>query len=339
MLKLQIVKDDKDALSMTQPEVSVLVVTFNHAQYIKQCLDSLLSQDYVNYKIYIGDDCSTDGTAAIIRDYASKYPEKIKARLNEANMGSHPNFKKLIGECSSDWFAICEGDDFWIDNSKLTKQMKALANNPNCIMCFSQAVVLDVNKTRFSNSFLLSPPTQRRIFTREDFLRNDFAQNCTCVYKKDSYLKLGDWHSNFIFGDYSFQLESLKEGDAFFINEPLAVYRVHATGIWSNNTEISRLRHQIEFLAFYYKKELDTDAKNQILKNMIEKYSRLLRLRLRENLKGAAAIQVAGYLRKATMLKYAWRVIRLLHFQSIVFKMIQIDIGRSGSNTTNALTA
>lgn len=115
--------------------VSVSCLTFNHAPYIRQCLDGFLMQK-TNFKfeVLIHDDASTDGTEEIIREYEKKHPDIIKPLYEETNQyvlgrrGSKTfNYPRAKGK----YIALCEGDDYWTDPLKLQKQVDFLEANIN----------------------------------------------------------------------------------------------------------------------------------------------------------------------------------------------------------------
>jgi glycosyltransferase involved in cell wall biosynthesis len=106
------------------------MITYNHENYIREAIEGVLQQKCkFTIELVIGEDHSTDNTASIIKDYEIQYPDLIKARFNEINLGLIPNFLKTIEECSGKYIAICEGDDYWTDPYKLQKQVAFLEDN------------------------------------------------------------------------------------------------------------------------------------------------------------------------------------------------------------------
>ena len=104
-------------------KISILVVTYNQEKYIQQCLDSILMQQIdFEYEVIIGDDCSTDNTAAICDLYAEKY-SNFHVYHHPKNLGHVGNWEFCLNQCHGEYIAILEGDDFWIDNRKLQKQV------------------------------------------------------------------------------------------------------------------------------------------------------------------------------------------------------------------------
>lgn len=113
-----------------KPLVSVAVLTYNSESTIRQCIDSILMQEAdFDYEIVVGDDCSTDGTPGILADYSKRYPSKFVLLMNETNEGVSRNNNKVLSHCNGKYVAMCEGDDYWLDKEKLSRQVKFLENN------------------------------------------------------------------------------------------------------------------------------------------------------------------------------------------------------------------
>ena len=119
--------------------VSILCTAYNHEQYIAQTLDSFLSQQTdFPFEILVSDDASTDGTAAIIRDYALRYPGVVRAFLMKENFFSKGgNFytEYFFPNARGKYICICEGDDYWCDDSRLQRQVDFLEGHPDYSAC------------------------------------------------------------------------------------------------------------------------------------------------------------------------------------------------------------
>jgi glycosyltransferase involved in cell wall biosynthesis len=142
----------KEAIPITEqkwpkdyyPMVYTRTMTYNHEPYIRDCIEGILMQKTTfPVRVLIHDDASNDKTAEIVREYAEKYPNVIKAYFQEVNSYSQKDradFKRLrepfqrwrIGK----YEATCEGDDYWTDPYKLQKQVDFLTNHPECAICF-----------------------------------------------------------------------------------------------------------------------------------------------------------------------------------------------------------
>ena len=127
--------------SQEHPLVSIQCMVYNHEPYLRQCLDGFVMQR-TNFKFeaIVHDDVSTDGSAAIIREYAEKYPDIIKPIYETENQYSKKDgsLDRIMREaCNGKYIAICEGDDYWIDPLKLQKQVDFLDANLEYGMCYT----------------------------------------------------------------------------------------------------------------------------------------------------------------------------------------------------------
>jgi glycosyltransferase involved in cell wall biosynthesis len=112
------------------PLASILVCTYNHAPYIKECLESLANQiTNFDFEVLVGEDCSTDDTRNIVLQLAERYPERIKPILNSSNLGANANSRNIRSQARGKYIAICEGDDYWQRSDKLQLQVDILEND------------------------------------------------------------------------------------------------------------------------------------------------------------------------------------------------------------------
>ena len=116
-----------------QPDVSVAMMTYFHEKYVAQAIESVLSQktDYT-YEIVVSDDGSTDGTRDILKKYAEKYPNIVKIHFNSVNQGISKNNFLTRSYCQGRYIATLSGDDYWLDETKLQKQVDFLDTHPEC---------------------------------------------------------------------------------------------------------------------------------------------------------------------------------------------------------------
>ena len=111
------------------PKVSICVISYNQEDYVRECLESIITQkaDFY-YEIVVGEDCSTDNTAKIIELFAETH-DNIRLLDNTSNLGVLPNFIRTLRACKGKYIAFCEGDDYWIDENKLQTQVDFLEQN------------------------------------------------------------------------------------------------------------------------------------------------------------------------------------------------------------------
>jgi hypothetical protein len=239
-------------LGSTDIKVSVAMITYNHEQFIAQAIESVLMQQTdFTVELVIGEDCSTDGTRSIVQDYASKHPGKIKPLLHPQNLGpvdspGKKNFVSVFSACRGKYVAILEGDDYWTDPLKLQKQVDFLEAHPECSICFHRFIA------RFEDGSNRPPhvsmvPHGGSIFSLEDLLVQNFIGTATVMYRQGVVPELPDWYFTLSTGDRSLHTLHAEHGMIGFIDEIMAVYRVHAGGVWSVSSSAHRLAVQMAF--------------------------------------------------------------------------------------------
>lgn len=209
--------------------VSIFMMAYNHEEFISQALGGILIQntDFA-VEIVIGEDKSTDKTRSILLDYAQKYPNKLKLILHNKNIGANKNQMSVLNACDGKYIAFCEGDDYWTDSRKLQRQIDFLEANPDFSVCFHPVKVVyeDGNKEPE-----ITNENQAETTTFEDLALNNFIYTVSCVFRNNS-LHLPDWFYKMPAGDYPLHLLNAQYGKIGFINEVMAVYRVHKGGAW-----------------------------------------------------------------------------------------------------------
>lgn len=170
--------------------ISVIVVTYNQEATIARTLDSILSQRLdADLEIVVGDDCSTDGTERICRDYASRFPGRITYLRRAANMGVVRNYFDCIGHARGELLADCAGDDFWIDDRKLQKQLDYLMAHPDVTMVATDFMCRDEQTGALTRHPEAPAPVGTEVFGRGDLLVPVLSQKrlihlCTALYRK-----------------------------------------------------------------------------------------------------------------------------------------------------------
>lgn len=204
--------------------VSIFMLTYNQEKLISQAIEGVLMQKTnFRYELVIGEDSSTDQTAKICKEYAARYPEKIKLLLNNENIGIGANYIKTYQECTGKYVAICDGDDYWIDPLKLQKQVDFLEKNSD------YRIVYTNNYNLFSSGVVTEPNNYDRPQTTffEDLIQGNYIASVTVLFKREPLTeKMCNWIPHFPFGDWpTYLLVLAGGGNIFFLDESTAVYR------------------------------------------------------------------------------------------------------------------
>lgn len=167
-------------------DLSIVVVTYNHEKYIKMAMESILKQqlDY-SFEVWIGDDCSSDKTKIILKQYMNKTPQNFHYIFREKNIGPDANFLDLYNRTTGEYLIVLEGDDYWIEPLKLQKQLDFLKNNPSYIAVAHNTVVVD-REGNVSKDYSY-PECKNKEYTLYDFRTNIFAGQTTTIMSKNYY--------------------------------------------------------------------------------------------------------------------------------------------------------
>ena len=236
-----------------KPLVSVCVQTYQHAPYIKECLDSILMQKTnFEFEIIVGEDNSSDGTREICMEYAKKYPNKIRLLLhhreNNIRINDTPSgrFNFLYNLCSArgKYIALCEGDDFWLDETKLQKQVEYLEKNTDCTISFHRTKFYnkncpDQNLTQGPNKI----PKDSKFQMKDAILGGgNFMATNSMVLLRQNIKSWAAWMTEAPVGDIPLMLASASRGRIGYINEIMAAYRVSTAESWSRSMDSKNRR-------------------------------------------------------------------------------------------------
>jgi glycosyltransferase involved in cell wall biosynthesis len=269
-------------------KVSVAIITYNHEAFISQALESVLMQQVnFDYEIVLGDDCSTDSTRNIAIGYQQKYPDKIRLLQNESNLGASRNLVSTIEACQGQYIALLEGDDYWICQEKLQKQVDYLDRHPECAMCFADCLILYEDNSQESSTTQPTDQTlKEEIFDLEDFLANKFLwSTCTAIYRRGIFGEFPKWYCSELrnYGDRTLWTLIARHGKIGIIHEVMGVYRVHSGGVWSGASEIQALKNGLHMAEVTFRYcDLNLNCK-RLLSQTIYRYSYNLSLACEKN--------------------------------------------------------
>lgn len=267
--------------------VSVCVVTYNHANFIKKCLDNILMQEVnFSYEILLGEDASNDGTREICKEYARKHPNKIRLFLrsrkdviyyNDKPTGRY-NFIQTMKEAKGKYVALCEGDDYWTNPLKLQKQIDFLNANSAYSLCYHRVRGLYPNQKEKPTACAFLENTT---ITKTDLYRNNIIPTCSVVYRNHG--QFIDEFAQLPFGDWPLHLQSLRLGKGYYMHETMGVYSIHHNGYWSQEGELYKIQ---QFISVYdiFKKNFTSNKREVKLFNQAfaKMYAYLVITKLKE---------------------------------------------------------
>lgn len=224
-------------------KVSVLVIAYNHEASIRKCLDSILIQKTnFDFDIIVHDDCSTDRTANIIKEYEQKYPDKIKPIYQTENQYSQGRLVNACIEmyelCDGEYIATCESDDYWTDENKLQIQVDLLDKNPDCVMCGHQSTINDTVNNRqtlqVTNHHISTLPDNKTF--KWNIYNAIYCHTSSRMYRsyilKERFKKSKD-----MIGDVKLFYWALSQGNMIYINKNMSTYNYNGKGIYSKLDE------------------------------------------------------------------------------------------------------
>jgi len=232
------------------PAVSVLLVTCNHAKYVAQAMDSILMQrtDF-DFEIVVADDCSSDSTLTIIKEYEKKHSQ-LRVLPAENHVGISRNYQRGFAACRGKYIALLEGDDYWISPRKLQAMSAFLNRNPHCSFCFHRLIRYDQHPEKVA----IHPAhwTVEQILTVNELAGGNFIGGfSTCVYRREIVAALKPQLWELDIREWFFNLAVAEHGPIGYVPQILSVYRAHPEGIWSLKSQSETLPELLELIDSY----------------------------------------------------------------------------------------
>jgi glycosyltransferase involved in cell wall biosynthesis len=223
-----------DSMGESHPGlVSVIVVTYNHAEFVREAIESVLAQSYRDLEIIVTDDGSVDGTQEILKEYERRFPDKISLVLYRTNTGIAPNVNRGLAVAKGEYIAWLGGDDMMLPE-KISKQVALLRQRPEAVGCTHDAEVFESESGKvvglFSESYngksglreggieLWFDPAYRMLPSAMMF-----RSVARPAHGFDERLKMAN--------DWLFDIELFRNGKCCVLNEVLTRYRRHGGNV------------------------------------------------------------------------------------------------------------
>ncbi len=230
-------------------KLSVCMITYNHEQFIEQAVRSVMAQvaDF-SYELVIGEDCSTDRTREILVRLQREFPDTIRLRLNEHNIGMQRNLVQTFQACRGEYIALLEGDDFWTSPLKLQRQADFLDAHRECVLCFHRAEVV---YEQFPEVRHLFPAGEfPRVSTIDMLLKANPMATCSVVVRNNLIPAFPAAFYDLKIGDWALHLMHAQHGQIGYIDEIMGTYRIHAAGAWSSISQTAIVQNTSAMLDF-----------------------------------------------------------------------------------------
>lgn len=220
------------------PLVSVAIITYNQKEYLKECIESVLAQDYENIEIVVADDCSTDGTQNMLKEYDKKYPNKFVLKLSDKNQGITKNSNLAHFACSGKYIAWMGGDDLML-LGKIKKQIEYMEKNPECTICYHNLDVFQSKTNETLYYFNEKYKYEGDVYTAIKY--GTFNGACSTMVRKDKTPKNGFNELIPMASDWLYWVEILHNGGTInYIDKVLGRYRKHDNNITKQTIKINQ---------------------------------------------------------------------------------------------------
>jgi glycosyltransferase involved in cell wall biosynthesis len=212
------------------PQVAVIVVCYNQAAFVRQCLDSVLEQTVLGQLIIV-DDASTDGSQQVIKDWVVERSVVARVILHETNQGICRTGNDGARAVSAEYMAFVAADDYWLPG-KLARQLQILENLPAIYgMVYGDALLCDeagiLSKNRFIGNQTRRIPEQRPSgWVFRDLLRGNFIPAPSVLMRTACFTDLGGFDESLLFEDLDFWLRLAQRYKVWYESTPLTVYRI-----------------------------------------------------------------------------------------------------------------
>lgn len=234
---------------MTAPVVTVVMVTYQHARFVRRSLEGALGQDApFPFEVLVGEDGSTDGTREICVELAARHPDRMRLFLRDrkdmiridGRATGRTNFLKLMAELRGEFVALLEGDDGWTHPHKLVRQVEYLRAHPEAAACYHRLEMRRADDESLVGTLpAIDPVAPRRT---ADLVRGNGIGTASILYRRSALPTAypeAFWH-HAPMGDLPLHILASLHGDIHFLPETMGIYRV-GSGHWSTRSRLETI--------------------------------------------------------------------------------------------------
>lgn len=238
-------------------KVSVYCFAYNHEKYIRDALEGFVNQKTnFPFEVIVHDDASTDKTVSIIKEYELKYPDIIKPiyqKENQHSKGVNKLYSFMLPVTHGKYIALCEGDDYWTDSSKLQRQYDYMEDYPRCSLVAHRAQTLNMYNGEFCD--YTTYQFQDNKLTATQIIENQgYFPTASMFFRKEFYEKNREFLLSIENFDYAIKILLATEGEVYVLPEIMSVYRKGTEGSWTERIhnipqkEYEHLKKSIDIL-------------------------------------------------------------------------------------------
>lgn len=298
-------QEDFDDPTLISSKVAVIVTTYNHSQFVRSTLDSVLSQSTdFDFQVVVYDDYSTDGTQEILKDFKSKFPSQVLLMLSQENQFSLGRDTTIVAlqKINSKYIAFCEGDDIWLSKDKLQRQFNFMEENESwCSISHHDVDLIESNGGDWITRHL-----HREFWVRDRRVRGRNLINGNFIYTCSVMIRRAALRNDFLSkingrqpGDYLIFSQACEQGDIGYLKGVSSGYRIHSANMWAGSDDDSR-------------NQLTLEAREFLASNLLPPLSQEFREFIRTGLRIKDKMHV--------------RIMRFFRFR--VFQLVHLFLGR-----------
>lgn len=250
------------------PKISVVMITYGHENYIREAIEGVLIQEgNFELELIIANDCSPDATDEIISEILCTHPKAgiIRYFKHENNIGMMSNFIFALQQAKGKYIALCEGDDYWIDINKLNKQVTFLESNPQYVLSFHNAKVLNI-----TNGYLSMFVDEYKCLEYKaiDLFDKWLIPTASMVFRNVFDESMPDFVAKATHGDLALQVYLNEFGKFYAFNDVMSVYRINESSVTINS--FSSLKHnnahieQLQLMNSFFNRKYNVQIKRRI---------------------------------------------------------------------------
>ena len=261
-----------------KPLVSVIMITYGHEKYIEEAIKGVFLQK-TNFplELIISNDKSPDSTDEIVKNIIKYAPENISVKYiqHPENIGMLPNLISTLKMAAGKYIAVCEGDDYWIDENKLQIQIDFLEKNEDFTLTFHNVFIRN-GETLSTDLDYEKRLNSKDVYTIDDLSKGNFIHTPSVVFR-NMEIEFPEWYYTSFLGDYPLWSWLSKKGKIKYFPEKMGVYRENV-GVWSGKSQEERefktmlvLRNLIpDFKMFPNTQRNMIRTKNTYIKNFLK---------------------------------------------------------------------
>jgi glycosyltransferase involved in cell wall biosynthesis len=229
MLAVPAVETSDPTQLVSDPMVSVVTITYNHELFIEETIQGVIAQKCAfPIELIIGEDKSTDKTLEICLRYQRKYPAIIRVITSDENVGVNLNFFRVLGRARGKYIALCEGDDYWIDPAKLSKQVALMESSSSTVLCGAKVIAMSAMR-----KIEYGPEKQQEKYSLLDVLNSGGLFHTSTYLIRASAMVTPKQVYTIEYLDYFLQAVLATQGHLKCLSDITSVYREHPGGISS----------------------------------------------------------------------------------------------------------